>query len=309
MIPGDFSGKDSLKFRADLEAEIRIKDYGGKCGNALGIIGINHYGDCGKSISISAKGFSNQGLRPFCLPHPRNVCSIKFSCKNCEIEPEAYLEARFSELHACAKTIEVNVTADSSIPESRSSSFNKITASKNQIFIGQNFTEFYFIAIPSLLSNDFETINTGYHIISEISPIPGSQYTVENFATNLNIRVYINRQNNVLYTFRSKKYIGIFFVCIILGALAGVFAIAGSIMRIFELHTGRFETLRLEKDFNSIKNRNEGLYQMNFNWKIQTFECGYENLKKKISESTGLIEYKENDECQCEIISKMADSK
>ncbi|OMJ84764.1 hypothetical protein SteCoe_14090 [Stentor coeruleus] len=176
IIHGDFSSKNSMRFRADFEVEIRLKDYGGKCGNKYGNIGSKHDGDCGTLIDISSKGISNQGLRPFCLPHPRNVCSMKFSCKNCEIESEAYVEAYFFETSSFAKAIEVNVTADSSIPESRSSSFNKITASKNQIFIGHNLTEFHFTAIPSFFSNDFQTTNTGYHIISGTSPIPRSIY-------------------------------------------------------------------------------------------------------------------------------------
>ncbi|OMJ92719.1 hypothetical protein SteCoe_4466 [Stentor coeruleus] len=300
MIPGDFSIKNPMNFRINFEAEIRLKEYGGKCSSTFGSIGLTHYGDCGKTINISSKGFGDKSLKALCLPRQNKVCNIYFSCENCELQPGAYFEANIFESRAYAKIIEVNITADSSIPESRSSSFNKITASKNQIFIGYNFTEFHFMAIPSLLSNDFQTINTGYHIIPGSSTILGSQNTVENFAAGLNIRVFIDRKNDVIYTFRAKKHMEMFFICISLGALAGIFAIVGSVMRVCESQTEKLESLRLVKDFNSIKNRNEGLYQMNFNWKVQSDG----DLKKKITESTGLIESKEDQEYQCEIISK-----
>lgn len=272
LLPAEVMANEVSVFKTNFEIEFKLKDYGGNCGANLNVIGYADLYNCGKYISVTPNGIARDSESILCDDLKNGFCSVKYLCKNCEIGLNAYIDLTLCESHTFTTGVSVNITSDSSIPESRSSSFSEVSASKNHFIIGSAFTEFYFTAIRSYFSvSEADSVfsQTGYHITSNKNPVIGSQYSIENLGANLqiNVRVFLEKHSDVLYTYRMQKNMPFIVVCIVIGALTGIFSFIGVIMNAFEAHSNKkVSTSSNQIDFNMIRYRNLGISEMNFNW-------------------------------------------
>ena len=194
--------------------------------------------NCSSSILIYDQNIKNSEKISTCIEN-KGTCKINIEFKNAEILTGAEISINILGTSSYTSGIKVNLTSSSSIPDQISSVYSAIKPDNGSVFIGSSFSEFYFLATPSLFKSDstkWETEDTGYHISERTSPKFGSFYDTKNMpgVFGLNVKVLIEKSSTGLLTQRLTKQDFWFFIGTLIGSVSGLFSIAGFIMPIFE---------------------------------------------------------------------------
>ena len=164
---------------------------------------------------------------------------MQYWCSACEISSQAKLEFVLKEQFSYSPEINITVSSFSSIPGSISMAASVISADDEEIFIGANSSEFYFIMTPSLFISNIPgepSLNTGYHVSVQTPPSPGSQYIVQDLpiVTQLSALVYLSSGNYGLLTKRYYQQSMFSTISSLLGSIVGVMGALVFVMRTLE---------------------------------------------------------------------------
>lgn len=234
LIPLVILKEEVPKFSTNFEIDIDLKNYGDYCGRQLMSLEIYKGDSCPKNVlfyTINVKRSKNS----ISCKMEGTTCKIKYKCENCEINAESYVKIELQQQQSYATEIAVNITSDSSIPESRSSVLSILNPDKGYIFIGPVPNEFYFSMTPSLFRSSvysFPSLLTGYHVDTGALPIIGSQNLIENMAltTGVSIKIVLEKVASGLYTERSAKQSGLLLASSLFGTVTGLMSFVGGIM-------------------------------------------------------------------------------
>ncbi|OMJ89069.1 hypothetical protein SteCoe_8895 [Stentor coeruleus] len=220
----------------------------------------NDYGDacsykkiCSSSIIIEIYNIKGSSITYSCELSPVKSCIIIIKCSDCTISAGAEVRISASERLSYASSIEVNITSDSSIPDSISSLAYSLNPLPNYVFIGSKPSEFYFTISPSLFTSEsskWESELTGYHISSEIPPNSGSQFlNIElPIASEIKVQIYLEINSSGLLTKRILKQTWINLVSGILGSIFGMQGAVGVVMMLNEEYSKYFSKKKLNKN-------------------------------------------------------------
>ena len=194
---------------------------------------------CSSGIKLEYLNIDSTAITYTCTFTSDNSCIVKVYCEECIINTGASVLIILNEPLSYSSGIQVNVTSDSSIPESISSITSLIYPSNNYVFIGPVASQFYFTMTPSLFRSDSDQWSgqsTGYHISSESLPTPGSEYlSIEiPVASQLKLNIILNKDIASLYTYRFLKQTFLFLISGLLGSVFGAMGAVGSGMKFFE---------------------------------------------------------------------------
>jgi Galactose oxidase, central domain/Tyrosine-protein kinase ephrin type A/B receptor-like len=239
-------------FQATLQMFISFNDYGDSC--------VLNF-ECSPQISFEFFNFKTIGTFSYSCSLVGRSCVIDLTCFGCEINSQSYAIFYLNERFSYASSISVNLSSTSSILDSISRETSILSATNNQLFIGTTATEFYFTLIPSLFTSSLgsNTIsNTGYHILVETPPKPGSQYSIQSIqgVSLLSIQIYLIQSSSGLYT---ERYLNQSFIIVLSGLLGSITGILGGInflMRIFEGNLNKYlQNRRRKVDYLELKNK------------------------------------------------------
>jgi Galactose oxidase, central domain/Tyrosine-protein kinase ephrin type A/B receptor-like/Kelch motif len=217
-------------FKATLQMLISFDGYGDSC-----VVDSK----CSPQISFEFFDFKTLGIFSYSCSLVAGSCIIDFNCFGCEISSQSYAVFFLNEKFSYASSISVNVSSTSSIPNSISGVTSSISTKNHQLFIGTIPTEFYFILIPSLFTSSISSNiikSTGYHVLVDTLPIPGSQYSIQSIQgiSLLNIKIYLTQSSSGLYTTRYLSQSFILILSGLLGSITGIMGGMGFFMRLVE---------------------------------------------------------------------------
>ncbi|OMJ94932.1 hypothetical protein SteCoe_1792 [Stentor coeruleus] len=145
-----------------------------------------------------------------------STCIIKLKCSDCELPGNEDILNKICEFGSYASGIRVTVSSESSIPGYISSVSYYINQENGEAFRGTEPSVFYFEVTRSLFksdSKDWPSINKGYHIALENTPIKGSSYDGKeylifriNLETCLEVKIKLDMANSILMTTRTFIY-------------------------------------------------------------------------------------------------------
>ncbi|OMJ89839.1 hypothetical protein SteCoe_7921 [Stentor coeruleus] len=282
-------------FKADIKAEFELKNYGDSCfedKNYTKAFYSSAY--CSNEIYAVSSNINMQSNIINCYKDADNTCIVSYFCSKCEINLNSTLKLTFIEKLSYATDILVNITSESSIPESSSSVSMQITPDSGNIFIGPIASEFFFSMTPSYFTSSlskFPSKITGYHVSPESSPKSGSQNSIEDIsiATQLSININFIKLLTGLYTSRYQKQSVLIFISGIFGTLSGLVGIIGILMSQFEKRIKKRKSkFLLNKTLKDIID-NEAICKMNFN-RFKDYKSRYESLGKLSNDKNSEIE-------------------
>ncbi|OMJ86525.1 hypothetical protein SteCoe_11941 [Stentor coeruleus] len=234
LIPLVILEEEVPKFYTNFEMEINLKNYGDYCEKQMMSLEISNEVTCSNNVLFYTVNVKRSQNSISCRMEG-TTCKINYKCKNCEINAESYVKIDLQQRQSYATEISINVTSDSSIPESRSSVLSILNPDKGYIFIGPVPNEFYFSMTPSLFRSSvysFPSLLTGYHVDTGALPQIGSQNLIENMAlsTGVSIKIVLQKVASGLYTERSAKQSGILLASSLFGTVTGLMSFVGGIM-------------------------------------------------------------------------------
>lgn len=209
---------------------------------------------CSSSISIDLTNMKGSSITYTCELSKLKSCIIIIKCLDCTINAGAQVLISASENLSYASGIQVNITTDSSIPESKSSLAYYLYPTPNYVFIGSKPSEFFFTITPSLFTSEsskWPNELLGYHVSSEITPSSGSQFMNIDLpiVSQAKVQIFLEINSSGLLTQRLLKQTWIFLVSGILGSIFGIQGAVGAAMRIFEQRAEK------AKDENDVKKK------------------------------------------------------
>ncbi|OMJ65604.1 hypothetical protein SteCoe_37923 [Stentor coeruleus] len=257
------------KFTADFYVIFTLQNYGDSCVSQFRSSRILSSRHCSENIYIKVDGINSQYESINCSKIPDNSCQIFYKCSTCELDLNSNLKLILAEDSSYSTGIIVNVTSDSSIPESQSSVSMSLSPTSGRIFIGSEASQFYLSVIPSYFTSTISKFShelTGYHLSPASSPLLGSENFIEDLpvATQLSVIINFNKVSTGLFTSRYQTQNALIFMSGLFGTLSGLTGIVGIIMSKFEglIHK---RSKKIGKKMNLkkiIKNLN--ICQMNF---------------------------------------------
>lgn len=242
-------------FLADIKIVVTFNAYGDSC---------SQDDQCSPGIYFQVSDFKITGNYSFKCELVEIACVITFMCLDCEITSGSSVYFYLNELLSHASSITVNLTSDSSIPGFISSETANVSADENQLFIGLTPTKFYFSLTPSLFVSSVlgYTKNTGYHVLVDSIPIPGSQYTIPDSQAIrlLGVVVYLSQSSSGLYTLRYPTQNFTMVLSGVLGAVSGLMQALAFIMRKLENRVNNFyQGQKNKSNFLGIKKKRTNL--------------------------------------------------
>lgn len=233
LIPLVILESEVKDFATNFEVEITLENYGDKC------VKNNDKDTCNDLIDVNSENIERKQVLMKCYISPSRTCKVRYICSNCRVKSKATISLIFQEKLSYASGISVNVTSDSSIPESRSSVYSSISPQPGFIFIGPSPNAFYFTLTPSYFTSSvskFPSQLIGYHVDSSVLPTTGSQNLIENLSVTAQISVTIILEQILvgLYTSRFAKQSTLLLISGIFGTVTGLMGIVGIIMGKFE---------------------------------------------------------------------------
>lgn len=244
LIPLVILESEVPDFKTNFEVLVKLDNYGDSC---VSEGKINKEGKCSDLITLTSVNIDYEWESIACKIDTLRRCLVKYSCTNCAIGSKAAINLVFQEKLSYSSGISVNITSDSSIPESRSSVLSTVIPEKGYIFIGPLTNTFYFTFTPSYFTSsisNFPPQLIGYHVDSSALPKSGSQNLVENLSVTaqLSVSVVLEKILLGLYTSRSAKQSTLILISSLFGTITGLVGIVGTAM-------GQFESC-LDKKFN-----------------------------------------------------------
>jgi hypothetical protein len=233
LIPLVILESEVKDFATNFEVEISLENYGDKC------VKNNDKDICSDLIDVNSENIDRKQVLMKCYISLSRTCKVRYICSNCRVRSKATINLIFQEKLSYASGISVNVTSDSSIPESRSSVYSSISPQAGFIFIGPSPNAFYFTLTPSYFTSSvskFPSQLIGYHVDSSVLPTTGSQNLIENLSVTAQISVTIILEQILvgLYTSRFAKQSTLLLISGIFGTVTGLMGIVGIIMGKFE---------------------------------------------------------------------------
>lgn len=267
-------------FKSNLEVKFELKNYGDSCLNDNSYIKTKFSSVyCNKDIYAHVENinFESNSLR--CYKDKDNTCVIVYYCSQCEITLDSSIKLALIEKLSFSAGILVNITSESSVPESPSSVSLGISPETGKIFIGPTSNDFFFTMTPSYFTSsvsEFPSKTTGYHITSESSPKVGSQNFIQDIslATQLSINVFFLKTSTGLYTSRYQRQSFLIFISGLFGTLSGLVGFIRFFMCQFEDWSKRKRNLWVGTSKLELVIENEAICRMNFN-----LRGNYENLE------------------------------
>ncbi|OMJ95501.1 hypothetical protein SteCoe_1098 [Stentor coeruleus] len=258
-------------FKADIEVKLELKNYGDSCFQNQNL-SKNFYSSayCSNEIYAVANNINIQLNTIKCYKDNDNACIVYYHCLKCQINLDSNLKFVFVEKLSYATGILINITSESSIPESSSSVSMQIYPDPENIFIGPTATEFSFSMTPSYFTSslsNFPSMLTGYHVSPESSPKSGSQNFIEDISlvAQLSIKLNFIKLLTGLYTSRYQKQSLLIFISGLFGTLSGLAGLIGILMSQFEHIIQNKKVVSLSvKSLKSII-ENDSKCSMNFN--------------------------------------------
>ncbi|OMJ81366.1 hypothetical protein SteCoe_18224 [Stentor coeruleus] len=256
-------------FKANIEVNFELKNYGDSCFGNDSFYKNTNFEYCNKDIYAIPNNLNFQSNTINCLKNSEGTCLIKYKCFNCEISLDSTLKLVLIEKLSYATGILVNITSESSIPESSSTVAMQISPDAGNIFIGPSPSEFFFAMTPSYFTSslsNFPSKLTGYHISPESSPKPGSQNMIEDIsiATQLSVKLNFFRASTGLYTSRYEKQSLLIFISGLFGTLSGLVGLIGILMNKFEELKTKKRKIASKKKTLKIIISNQEICKMNF---------------------------------------------
>jgi len=277
------------KFSSDLSLDLVFLRYGGSC--------VEKNKKCVESITIQTNNIKGKFIQKSCFMSDEQDCSIKYTCSNCEINSGAFINVVASEKTSYASAISLNITADSSIKDTKSSVYILIKTPENSIFKGSDPTIFIISAIPSLYREGIDGKDqTGYHLSVNSQPVAGSYYSTDEiaFTVNLKARISLELTDSSLFTLRHSPVSEIVLVNGLLGSVFGLMSLIMVLMKFVELtyiKVGRiFEERKLRS--NIAEKRGELSEQVYLNLNDETSGPNSSKRESRLSNGNSLNGHK-----------------
>ncbi|OMJ69087.1 hypothetical protein SteCoe_33288 [Stentor coeruleus] len=251
------------KFSANIMIKFMLHNYGDLCAQKdMDQTYSSRY--CSDNLYITVDNIDTKGESIKCSKDTENSCQVVYQCYKCEISINSAVKLTLSEDSSYSTGITVNVTSDSSIPESSSSVFMSLSPTP-----GSEPSQFYFSVIPSYFTSTISLFPhelTGYHLSPASTPSQGSENYIEDLsvATQLSVQVNFNKLSTGLYTSRYQGQSALIFISGLFGTLSGLSGIVGIAMSYSEEIIVR---KRKKKDKRTTLERiieNQHICQMNF---------------------------------------------
>ncbi|OMJ89070.1 hypothetical protein SteCoe_8896 [Stentor coeruleus] len=221
----------------------------------------SHNNTCNSNINIEYSNIKGSSISYTCELSQLKTCKISIKCIDCTIYIGAQVIISLSERLSYASGIEINITSDSSLPDSISSLVYSLYPLPNYVFIGSKASEFFFTIISSYFTSEssrWDSEKTGYHISSEFPPISGSQFLNSELAIASGIKAQINLDINSsgLLTQRLLKQTWLYFLSGMLGSIFGIQGAVGAVMRICEQYcVSILNKKNMKRNFINIKRK------------------------------------------------------
>jgi hypothetical protein len=230
-------------FKGDINVTVSFGYYLDTCG----IDGV-----CQDGVEISATNIIS-GQKDIKCNKSEYACDIVFLCKNCEIGTESSVTFKLNQPYSFSTTIYVEVSSESSIPESESRIARIITSPADKIFVGSTFSKFYYSLTPSVFYSAFSQFPsqaTGYHISEYSPPSYGSSFSIEDIITESGLIAEISLEKSPFgfFTYRYQKQTAFLVLGAVIGSIAGVFQAIGFIMGVVEGYLASYDKKMKKKE-------------------------------------------------------------
>eukprot|EP01123_Difflugia_compressa_P014839 TRINITY_DN8057_c0_g1_i1.p1 TRINITY_DN8057_c0_g1~~TRINITY_DN8057_c0_g1_i1.p1 ORF type:complete len:807 (+),score=133.92 TRINITY_DN8057_c0_g1_i1:160-2421(+) len=225
------------------ELELEFQNYGGKCVNEVG---------CVSGINITWSGMSGEPAHS-CWKGNDQSCHLKMTCKSCTFstdtsgEGQAIISVSISEPNVYASIINWKATATTSLPPAKDDKGDmkerlsiikcSFTAPEQSVFRGSVPSKVFIRSIQSHYTNKLENMtSSGYHL-EYLSSEPGDSVKAVDFyhKSNLNIFFYFSAAETTLDFSGIQQKDILVVVSQVLGAINGLIAGFGALLRILEL--------------------------------------------------------------------------
>lgn len=217
-------------FNSSLYLNLVFLRYGGDC--------VDENKQCVNSINLESFEIDGVFEQQSCKLSQELDCSIVYTCYKCTINKGAYINIVASEKTSYSSAISLNITADSSIEDTKSSLYILIKTPQGLIFKGSDPTIIAISATPSIYRKGITgTDHTGYHLSVNSQPELGSYYSTHEiaFTANLKVRIRFDLTDSSLYTLRYQSESEIILINGILGSVFGLMSFIMVIMKTTEL--------------------------------------------------------------------------
>lgn len=169
LIPLVILEKMNQNIRSTFTIELEFYNYGDSCEHQFGPSG---------SFKSIISGISYKSYTQISYLFNKN-CFIQLVCYDCLINIGASIAFYLQEKSSFCNAISLNMSSGSSIPLQTSSISETAPANSGFIFRGYTPTQFNVSTIGSLFESyvsDWNSPQTGYHVLIESEPVLGSQY-------------------------------------------------------------------------------------------------------------------------------------
>jgi hypothetical protein len=166
----DYDRVSCRQFTADIEANLKLVNYGGACGG-------KNTTTCSSKIKFHSTKVQGTMGNLTCVKEGTS-CVIAIECLDCEVLPGAELKYDLTEDFSYASGFVANITSTSSIPHETSASEQSIDSSQDRVMLGPNAWQVYFEMTPSVFISDsqqWSSEETGYHVSVVTSEDRGSE--------------------------------------------------------------------------------------------------------------------------------------
>lgn len=234
LIPIVILQDEIPNFAANFEVKIEFHKYGDSC-VVSELFSFESIDFCNEQVFVDVVNVEKTIEKLSCDMQTDRTCVVFYQCIGCQIGVGAFISVSLSEKLSYASSISVNVTSDSSIPESRSSVFTSLVPPQGYILIGAVPSEFSFTMTPSYFRatvKQFPSLLTGYHVSQLKSPEIGSINLIENLSINTQLNIIVSLQKVLvgLYTSRDYKQSELLLASTLFGTVTGLAGITGFLM-------------------------------------------------------------------------------
>ncbi|CAG9313106.1 unnamed protein product [Blepharisma stoltei] len=225
LLPYETLIKQAENFDSDITIIVGAYNYGGSCvtGSA-----------CNEYISWYQYNIISKSVVVECFKDQKN-CFVQATFNSCNLGTGAYFYISFAEPTSYASYLYANVTADSSIPNEKSSHDLYLSPPSGQVFIGVNPSYMHFNMIPSLFISDvskWQTNQTGFLVSSSQESTQGfsASVTQMTLTRTLGIVVTLDIDTIGVLTIRSLNNTFLFFISTLMGSISGIISAGGFLM-------------------------------------------------------------------------------